>query len=82
MKKWICTIVATEEMMTIRPRDNILSAGDKLCIAEQQGLDKYLDSESNLPTLDLCCSILDLSAVSLLGRDEGTCKILLYIQWN
>jgi len=25
---------------------------------------------------------LDLSAISLLGRDEGTCKILSYIQWN
>jgi len=82
LKKWICTIVATEEMKTIRPRDNNLSTGDKLCIAEQQGLDKYLDSESNLPNLDLCCSILDLSAISLLGRDEGTCKILLHIQWN
>ena len=23
---------------------------------------------------------LDFSAISLLGRDEGTCKILLYIQ--
>ena len=25
LKKWICTIVATEEMKTISPKDNILS---------------------------------------------------------
>ena len=33
LKKWICTIVVIEEMKTIRPRDNTLSTGDKLCIA-------------------------------------------------
>jgi len=37
LKKWICTIVATEVLKTIRARDNILSTGDKLCIAEQVG---------------------------------------------
>jgi len=28
--------VASEEMKTIRPNDNLFSTGDKLCIAEQQ----------------------------------------------